>query len=132
MSFPQLRKRVPSQPVTGANTRIMAGVFGVGQAVTPPIPSEGSGFDGIYNYHEGDIFTPGAMNWVFEPTTELPLYAIWGKAFTRIANTFNPIQPPQIYAQPHVVTSGMGGLQAGQLELQPLLVPDETELPFSG
>lgn len=128
-TFPSLRKRVPSEPVTGAMLRVDAGEFGAGYP-TQEIPLHiGAGF---YHFHEGDVFHPGTGNWVFEPTTELPLMTIWGKAFTRVANTFSPIQPAQAYMQPHAFVNGMGGLQAGQLEMQPLLTPDDTQLPFSG
>ena len=75
----------------------------------------------FYVYHEGDLFTPGTQNFVFEPTTELtPLTTIWGNAFLRRPNTFRATQPPQIYADPYKFINGIGGLQAGQVALQPL------------
>ena len=131
MSFPALRKRVPSEQVTGANLRIAAGLFGAGGPLIDPTYGVGAAGN-LYAYHEGDIFTPGAMNWVFEPQFELPLYTIWGKAFCRVPNVFNPIQPQQAYMQPHALVNGMGGLQAGYMEFQPLLSQDDTQLPFSG
>lgn len=119
---PKLRTRVPSEIVSGGNSRINAGVFGVGSPYSGSEAVAGAGdFDGIYSYHEGDLFTPGAQNWVFELNFELPLVTIWGKAFLRTPNTFNPLQNPQVYSQPNVMNNGIGGLQAGQIELEPLL-----------
>lgn len=149
MSFHLLRKRVPSEPViladysaahgdtgvlkppntappptlSGALSRIMHGVFGVSNdprmnlsAEVTPYP----GKQGLYHYHEGDLFTPGAENYVFEYPFEYPLQTIWGHAFLRGANSFNPQQPPQIYSQANVRLNGLGGLQAGQFAFQPL------------
>jgi hypothetical protein len=103
--------------------RIAMGEFGVGNPFSGNLSAfvNPVGEPGLYFYHEGDIFTPGAQNWVFEPSTELPLQTIWGMAFLRKPNTFNPLQPPQVYAQPTVKNSGLGGLQAGSIELEPLL-----------
>lgn len=117
-----LRKRKPSEQISGANSRIRLGVFGEGSP-TPYafLDVDPNGAAGIYHYHEGDLFTPGSGNFVFEPNFELPLQTLWGNAFLRKPNTFNPIQPPQIWSQPNVVQNGIGGLQAGQMELQPLL-----------
>lgn len=121
--FSFLRPRRPSQPVTGANVQIRyGGVFGHG-GVTPYafLDVNPALAAGIYNYHEGDLFTPGAMNFVFEPNFELPLVTVWGRGFIRNPNTFKVTQPPQVWAQPHVQTNGIGGLQAGEMELQPLI-----------
>ncbi len=119
--FSFLRKRVP-QTVTGGNTRIAAGEFGEGSPtayafmdVNPLAVAH------IYRYHEGDLFTPGAQNFVFEPNFELPLQTVWGRGFIRNPNTFKALQPPQVWAHPTVTTDGLGGLQAGQIESQPLL-----------
>ncbi|HYM35965.1 MAG TPA: hypothetical protein VET48_11245, partial [Steroidobacteraceae bacterium] len=60
-------------------------------------------------------------NFVFEPLFELPLVTIWGNAFLRRPNVFNPIQPPQVWSHPTVCQSGIGGLQAGTIDLEPLL-----------
>ncbi len=123
MSFNFLRKRTPSQPVTGGNVRIVAGAFGSGGptayafAVGNPFATAA----GLYSYHEGDLFTPGAGNFVFEPNFELPLQTVWGFGFVRNPNTFKALQPPQVWAHPTVTTDGIGGLQAGTMELQPLL-----------
>lgn len=131
--LPSLRKRIPAQFVaSGALVRIMTGVFGSGSpfagvAQVDPNPSAS-----IYNYHEGDLFTPGSQNYVFESIFELPLVTLWGSAFLRTPNTFNPLQPPQLFAQPNVFTNGIGGLQAGDIELQGLINPDLDTAPFNG
>ena len=122
-TLPSLRPRIASEQISGANIRIALGEFGVGS----PVPGNSSAYvnpnvaPALYFYHEGDIFTPGAQNWVFEPTHELPLVTLWGNAFLRRPNVFNPIQPPQVWAHPTVQNSGIGGLQAGTMELYPLL-----------
>lgn len=121
-TLPSLRPRIASEEISGANIRIQMGEFGVGAPI-----SNLSAFvnpfavPAIYFFHEGDLFTPGSQNWVFEPTTELPLVTIWGNAFLRRPNTFAPFQPPQVWAQPNVFINGIGGLQTGTVEMEPLL-----------
>jgi hypothetical protein len=83
--------------------------------------------DAIARYHEGDVFFPGAQNYVYEPTLErTAIQGMWGRAFLRTPNTFNPFQHPQVYSHPNVKTNGIGGLVAGQLVGQPLLDGIET------
>lgn len=149
---PSLRERYPSEQIhggytiptlpgppprevsssSGALTRIMAGLFGSGSpveaTVTPGGDTDPKGLGeqvAIYHYHEGDLFTPGAMNYVFEPAFELPLVTIWGNAFMRTPNTFSVRQPPPPVAYPNVVTNGLGGVVAGQMILQGLEQVDE-------
>lgn len=120
-THPATRQRMISETISGANARIAGGLFGQGSPyydfndVDPR-----SSAPGLYFYHEGDLFTPGTGNFVFEPWFELPLVTIWGNAFLRRPNTFSPFQQPQSWAQPNVVNNGIGGLQAGDMELQPL------------
>jgi hypothetical protein len=114
---PALRNRMPSEQVSGGMSRIRMGVFGTGSPAAAFETEGNSDSDGLYQYHEGNLFSPGAGNWVFEPNFELPLITIWGNAFLRVPNTFDPIQPPQIYAQPTVQNNGLGGLEAGQYQL---------------
>ncbi len=121
-----LRKRIPSEPVTGANFRIQQGAFGIGQPIFPVTVTDGSGFEGIYSYHQGDLFTPGAQNYVFESNFELPLQTLWGHGFLPIPQYFNPLQPPQVVANQTLYTNGYGGLQAGQMALQPLIESEFT------
>ena len=110
-----------SEQVSGANIRIAMGEFGEGVPILMPVDPRVSG---LYFYHEGDLFSPGTGNWVFEPTTELPLVTVWGRGFLRKPNTFNPVQPPQVMARPTLRQSGIGGLQAGGVALEPLLIEE--------
>lgn len=114
--------------IVGSLSRVANGVFGVGgpednlsqpSYVAGESPAEG----GFYTLHEGDLFTPGTQNWVLEPKYDLPVMTIWGNGFLRRANTFNPVQPPQIYATFGTPTDGIGGQIAGQIAMQPLIEP---------
>jgi hypothetical protein len=145
MSFPSLRRRVPNEasispasgtlvpralPATnpptvqiqsGALSRIMAGVFGTRPNPSANLSAEVTPFpgkQGFYSYHEGDLFTPGAQNYVFDYPLEFPMQTIWGHGFLRRPNTFKPLQPAQSYSNPNVVTNGLGGLVAGQWAFQ--------------
>jgi hypothetical protein len=121
--FHLLRKRTPSAPVIGANLRIRAGEFGEGSVTAYDLFGVDArcGCGGLYNYHQGNVFFPGTGNFVFEPNFELPLQTVWGFGFIRNPNTFKVQQPPQVWSQPHVQTNGIGGLQAGEIEFQPLI-----------
>ena len=117
----QTRQRMVSEVISGANARIAGGLWGQGSpAYDVNDVDPRSAAPGIYFYHEGDLFTPGAGNFVFEPWFELPLVTIWGNAFLRRPNTFKVFQPAQVMVQPTLVNNGIGGLQAGQMELEPL------------
>jgi len=146
-TFPALRKRTPQTNVvdpatatlhpqalpapppttkfsaSGAMSLLKAGLFGVphsAQLQQAPIslaPGHGAS---VYAYHEGDLFFPGTQNYVFDYPWELPYSTVWGHGFLRTPNTFNPLQPPQLFSQPNVMINGIGGLIAGQMALQPL------------
>jgi hypothetical protein len=150
MSFPSLRKRVPSENVvnpadgtidtplparykpqanvqSGAFSRLMNGLFGSAQ---PPSSSQSAQVavpprKGFYHFHEGDQFTAGAPSFAFEYPNELPLLTIWGRSFLRKPNTFLPFQPPQVMSEANIVVNGIGGLQAGQFVLQGLEEPPQ-------
>jgi hypothetical protein len=130
-TLPELRTRIPSEGVTGGIVRIITGLFGTGdtRGVAQVNPNASTP---IYRYHEGDVFLPGTGNWVFEPGFELPMQTIWGNAFLRKPNTFNPLQVPQLYSNPTVVNNGLGGLQAGIMQLEPLINPEGEAAPFVG
>jgi hypothetical protein len=121
-SFPRLRKRLPSNSniVSGGN----AGFFRASPVGSPVSGDQMVGLarpaDPMAFYHQGDLFTPGTVNFVFELNLELPVVTIWGNAFLRTPNTFKPIPPPPLIAEPRIFHSGIGGLQAGQLDLQGL------------
>lgn len=145
MSFPVLRARTPGtrvdpyggvKPIPAVHPdpktrvskiswwqQIRSGLFGEGHAQIPQVidPTKGD----IYHYHQGDLFTPGAMNYVFDPPFDLPLQTIWGQGFLRQPNTFNPLQPPPFVQGPNIVVNGIGGLVAGQMAFQPLEVQEE-------
>lgn len=107
--------------VTGAVARIRLGLFGDSTPQNLPVITYGSGFDGMYSYHQGDLFTPGAQNFVWESNFELPLNTVWGRGYLSPANNFNPRQPPPLQAVPRVVLNGLGGLEAGQIAYAPLI-----------
>lgn len=101
--------------------RILNGLFGTGSpqnnaSAEVPLP----GPKALYHFHEGDLFTPGTGNYVFESPFELPMNTIWGHGFARQPNVFNPLQPSPLYSGPTVKIAGIGGLIAGQMALQPL------------
>jgi len=120
-----LRKRIPSETVSGGQSRIRLGAFGNGSPLFSMVDVDPNSGTGIYDYHEGAVFSPGAENFVFEPNFELPIQGIWGKGFLRTPNTFNPLQNAQVWSNPNIVTNGLGGLEAGQMILQPLLFGNE-------
>ena len=108
---------------------VFAGLFGQGNPILDTTRDAQAAAQGqatkkaqpFYQYHIGDLFTPGTQNFVFEPTTELtPLTTIWGNAFLRTPNTFPVHQPPQVWANYSKYINGIGGLIAGQYALQPL------------
>lgn len=125
-TLPALRSRMPSEQVAGAATRILLGDFGIGSP-TYAFAEVDPRSAGVYHYHEGDLFAPGAGNWVFESIWELnPIQAIWGNAFlVAKATPFKPLQTPQVMTQPRLFNNGIGGLQAGQIDFEPLLTESE-------
>lgn len=125
MSFAALRNRRPSENIiAGGLIGVLRGAFGIGDAGDElSSPAQVAGRRGLYHFHEGDLFTPGTGNWVLDPSLETPLNTIWGRAFLRTPNTFNPLQQPQVYANQTVVPNGIGGLVAGQIVFQPLQEP---------
>lgn len=131
--FASLRKRIPSEPVqSGAIVRIAEGDFGNGSPFAGIAQVNPFAISAIAVYHQGDIFLPGTQNYVYEPTQELPLVTIWGRGFIRNPNTFNPLQPPQVFSQPNLAPNGIGGIVAGDMELQALINPDGSVGPFTG
>lgn len=125
-SHPLFRKRYATQPTVavGGLSRILQGVFGVGSPVAGHASEQArqtaAHRGGIYYVHEGDIFTPGAMNWVVDPTHDGPLMTVWGHAFLRTPNTFRVQQTAQLYTAAATALYGIGGQVAGQVITQPL------------
>jgi hypothetical protein len=106
-TFPWLRKRTAVPPVVGGNAW-----FQTQSPQGSPLSADqlvgGTFQPGIAYYHEGDLFTPGTGNYVFENGFELPIQTIWGQAFLRTPNTFNPLQPRPIYAPQNILKNGIG------------------------
>ena len=128
---PQAKPRVgPSFAITGAFSRIAAGVFGKGSPVGGMTGQEvgqtAAHRAGYYQFYEGDYWSPGTANWVLDPVYDGPLHTVWGSAFLRTPNTFNPLQRPQVYAPPTTLLYGPGGQVPGQLFTQPLSSDSES------
>lgn len=127
-----ISRPIPSGPpreqtaVSGAMSRIVSGLFGKStpkNTLDAQVPEPGP--KAMYHFHEGDLFTPGAQNFVLDPFQELPLQTIWGHAFLRQPNSFQPIPPTPVSFIPpgtsFVRIAGIGGLVAGQVAFQPLM-----------
>lgn len=122
MSLPSERKRYGiHQIISGGLREIFSGMFGV---ATPnaQLSSEVGGLRGLYQFHEGDLFTPGTGNWAMDPSHETPLATDWGGGFLYPMNQFPVTQPPQVYVNPAYSQHGIGGLIAGQMALTPLSI----------
>lgn len=126
---PASKTRVAPNAVVGGLTRILQGVFGMGSPAAglaaQNVGQDPTKFGGFYRFYEGDIWTPGTSNWVVDPTHDGPLQTVWGHAFLRVPNGFNPLQRPQVYSPPAAYNYGVGGQIAGQMLTQPL--SDATE-----
>lgn len=130
-SNPFLRKRVPSEPVYGGVAQSGFGgpyYLGPDNIIPPGVVT------GWYHFHEGDVFFPGAPSFVYEtPTERTPINTIWGNGglLVHSQHVTMPYQNPQVLNYPRVFTSGLGGLQAGEFYMQPLLDPGGEVLPVS-
>lgn len=76
----------------------------------------------LYNYILGHRLDPGAQAEIFEPLFSLPMINFRGPS--RLAGTFQTIQPPQLTVQQALAVAGIP-TTAGQLISQPLMVPDD-------
>lgn len=77
---------------------------------------------GIYHWQKKRLPTPGAQNYAFE-TLGLTEFTPIG-AGVRNRNAFRVLQKPQLYVNGQAyLTSGLGGIAAGQMIFQPLLDP---------
>lgn len=125
-TFPASRKRYASEPMVqvGGLARIMQGVFGLGSPAaglaSQQVRQDAAHPGGPYAFFEGDVFLPGTSNWVVDPTHDGPLMTVWGHAFLRRPNGFNPLQTPQVMMEASSYLYGLGGQVAGQLVTQPL------------
>lgn len=73
----------------------------------------------LYVYRLGDRFDPGAQAEAFLPLTTLP--ALVFRGIGRVAGALNVFQHPQVRFNYQTGIQGVGGLQAGQYILQPLV-----------
>lgn len=74
---------------------------------------------GLYHWAKKKLPTPGTGNFAFESLGLVEFTPIGGAVLQRY--TFNVTQPPQLYVGGQaVLTSGFGGLMAGQIIYQPL------------
>lgn len=79
---------------------------------------------GLYHYHSGDVFLPGAGNAAFEPAFQLPVIQLIGYGIYA-GSAPNPLQrTPQIYVSHAARINGLGGVISGQFVTQPLNVPE--------
>ena len=77
--------------------------------------------DGIPNYLAGPQYNgEGAAAFIFEREFHDPTYSFRGRG--RIAGSFQVHQPPQLYYTQCVPVAGIGGLVAGQIFGQPLVM----------
>ena len=123
---PNQRRRFSFGVIPGL-ADIAMGIWGVGSPqaglAMQNVGQVASKQTGVYQYHQGDLFTPGTGNWAFEPSHDGPVQPIWGAAFLRQPNTFNPIQHPQQYTYAAASVYGLSGQIAGQIITQPLSEP---------
>lgn len=80
---------------------------------------------GLYHFHQGDQFLPGAESAVFEPAFTLPVLWAFG-ASVMAGAPFRPTQPPQVWQNHSIPVAGLGGLFAGQFFSQGLVDPLDT------
>lgn len=91
--------------------------------IAPPLRDRVEHPWAMYQYHQGDVFLPGAGNYVFEPAYSLVPYSVQGRS-TMAGNSPAALQSPQVWYRQATPVVGIGGVQAGQLAYQGLLAPD--------
>jgi hypothetical protein len=80
---------------------------------------------GLYHYHSGEVFLPGAGNAAFEPRFAYPVVNVFGRGIIA-GNPPSTRQSAQVYVTQATRVSGIGGVLVGQMIHQPLNVPDTT------
>lgn len=113
--------------------QIAAGLFGTASPayqLSAPGAVQGETYlegGGPYRQTEGPVFSPGAMNYVFQPYQETPVQPIWGHAFLRNARAWPPIPEAQVMVAKTQPVNGIGGPVAGYIYMAPLIEqPPET------
>ena len=110
---------------TGGISRVIAGAFGVGGPLPDAVDPRAAA--PIYAYHEGDVFYPGAGNFVFESLHELPVSQLEGGGGINMGTSYRMNAWPVYAGTPPLIMNntvtkvGLGGLQAGAFIQQPLL-----------
>jgi len=88
---------------------------GNGQSQLHPLRKRFVHPSGLYQYHQGSVFYPGAESEVLEMRFSKPLNALLG---TCVACSVGPPHPvagrAQIYVNPAIVEAGIGGIPAVQ------------------
>lgn len=74
----------------------------------------------LYFFKKRPTQTPGVSNYSFEPNFTLPMQSPIGTG-TAVRQLRAVFQAPQVFAPQLVLTSGLGGLQHGQMIFQPLI-----------
>lgn len=133
-TFPSLRPRVAAHAPqnsqsAGAQQRINDGLFGMGVLTLPQVNNPG----GPFLYHEGDLFTPGAENFVPEYGFELPVLPIWGHGMMALnPQQFNPLHPGGGYVfAPATTPAGLGGQITGGIDFTGLEVGASSFVDYS-
>jgi len=79
-------------------------------------------FTGFYHWVKKDLPDPGAQNYAFESLGLTEFTPIGAGVAQR--QMFNVLQPPSLFVNGQMLlTSGVGGVAAGQVIFQPLIDP---------
>lgn len=97
----------------------------MGRLRTNPLPQFASPNTPLYRVQLGEVFHPGAGLESFISPWESPVVLVRGRG--RYAGTLRVTQPKPSYYTHQNAVAGLGGLQAGQIILQPLLDPSQFE-----
>lgn len=81
----------------------------------------------LYQFHKGEIILPGAEAYVFQQPQTLPIVLLRGAGSH--AGQMQVLAGPQIYANLAIPVSSLGGIQHGQMAMQPLIDPSNLVTP---
>ncbi len=77
-----------------------------------------------YSWHETHYPSPGTGNFAFLPNMTLPALAVQGPG-NLVLGQMGVVSPNEFFTQPTVPTSGLGGIQQGQIVGQSLIGGDD-------
>lgn len=77
----------------------------------------------LYHFHAAPFHHPGTGNIVFDPKFSTALFPFAGGHGNLTLRALRSTQGPQSLVGFNIKTSGIGGLVAGQMALQPLVDP---------